>query len=146
MASSRALLLAAVVFALARSAAADESIDVVTKTGAHHYSVEIAADEPTRERGLMYRHQMPAEHGMLFEFEQREPVFFWMKNTYLPLDMLFIDRDGTVSSVFTNATPLSEAMIPSGAPIVAVLELNAGQAKMIGVKPGDKVKASFFTH
>jgi uncharacterized membrane protein (UPF0127 family) len=131
---------------LVPGACADEGLDVVTKSGAHHYSVEIAADEPTRERGLMYRRQMPEDHGMLFEFERREPVFFWMKNTYLPLDMLFIDRDGTVASVFADATPMSEAMIPSGAPVVAVLELNAGQAKAIGVKPGDKVKAAFFKH
>jgi uncharacterized membrane protein (UPF0127 family) len=130
------------------SARADEveGLDITTATGAHHYEVEIAKDEAAREHGLMDRHQMPDNHGMLFEFPSRAPVTFWMKDTYIPLDMIFIDSDGTVRNFFENAKPLSEALIPSGIPVVAVLELNGGQARAIHLKPGDKVKAAFFAH
>jgi uncharacterized protein len=131
-------------YAVARAAAPLEGLDIITATGAHHYEVEIANDEPTRERGLMDRHEMAANHGMLFEFAERAPVTFWMKDTYIPLDMIFIDTDGAVRAIVENATPQSEALIPSRAPVVGVLELNGGQAKAIKLKPGDKVKAAFF--
>jgi hypothetical protein len=127
----------------ARSAQA-EGLDIVTASGPHHYDVEIAADEPTRERGLMERRTMAANHGMLFEFPARVPVTFWMKDTYLSLDMVFIDVDGTVRRVVERATPLSEALIPSEVPVTGVLELNAGQAAAIKLKPGDKVEFPFF--
>ena len=81
---------------------------------------------------------------MLFEFPERAPVTFWMKNTHISLDMIFIDADGAVTGVAPRATPMSEKLIRSGAPVVAVLELNAGQAAKIGLKPGDKVKFPFF--
>ena len=136
-------LAGAIWFALAFAAQAEE-LDIVTTTGVHRYQVEIAADEATRERGLMERREMAADHGMLFEFPERAPVTFWMKDTYLSLDMIFIDRDGTVRRVFERATPQSESLIPSRTPVVAVLELNAGQAAEIQVKPGDKVKFAFF--
>jgi len=121
-----------------------EPLDVITSTGAHRYEVEIANDNASRERGLMYRHEMAANHGMLFEFPTRAPVTFWMKNTYLSLDMVFIDADGTVSGVYEHAAPLSEKLISSGVPVVAVLELNADQASDIHLKPGDKVRFPFF--
>ncbi|MDE3177377.1 MAG: DUF192 domain-containing protein [Pseudomonadota bacterium] len=127
-------------------AAAVEGLDVVTSTGAHHYEVEIANDAATREHGLMLRETMAPDHGMLFEFPAREPVSFWMKDTLLPLDMVFIDIDGTVVRVEQNAKPLSEAIIPSGGPVTGVLELNAGQAAAIHLKPGDKVNFPFFLH
>ena len=132
---------AAFAFALATisTVANAAELQVVTETGAHRYNVEIAADQASREHGLMERRKMAPDHGMLFEFQRREPVAFWMKNTYLPLDMLFIDSDGTVRSIKENATPMSEALIPSGAPVTGVLELNAGQAERIHAKPGDKV-------
>jgi uncharacterized protein len=133
-------------YAVARAAAPFEGLDIITATGAHHYEVEIANDEPTREHGLMDRHEMAANHGMLFEFPERAPVTFWMKDTYIPLDMIFIDTDGAVRAIVENATPQSEALIPSRAPVVGVLELNGGQAKAIKLKPGDKVKAAFFAH
>ncbi len=128
----------------ARAEGATEPLDIVTASGAHHYQVEVAADEGSREHGLMDRRNMPANHGMLFEFPARAPVTFWMKNTYLPLDMVFIDADGTVRRVYEHATPMSETLIPSGVAVVAVLELNAGQARAIKLKPGDKVRFPFF--
>ena len=129
----------AVLALLAALPASAAELDVVTATGSHRYHVEVAADEASREHGLMDRRKMAPDHGMLFEFQKRAPVAFWMKNTYLPLDMLFIDSDGVVKRVQENATPMSQALIPSGEPVTGVLELNAGQAARIGVRPGDKV-------
>jgi uncharacterized membrane protein (UPF0127 family) len=128
----------------ARADGKDQPLDIITSTGAHPYQVEVADDDALRERGLMYRHQMAANHGMLFEFPTRAPVTFWMKNTYLPLDMIFIDADGTVRGVYEHAKPMSEKLIPSGVAVTAVLELNADQAFDIHLKPGDKVRFPFF--
>ena len=138
-----AVFAAALLFA-AGARAQDATLEIDTASGAHRYHVEIAADEASREHGLMDRHAMAADHGMLFEFPERAPVTFWMKNTYISLDMLFIDADGTLRRVASRAEPLSETLIPSGGPVTGVLELNAGQAAAIGAKPGDKVKFPFF--
>src|SRR6185312_7755285 len=138
-----ALAFSAPVFS-ARADAKVEPLDIVTSTGVHHYEVEIADDNASRERGLMYRHEMAANHGMLFEFPTRAPVTFWMKNTYLPLDMVFIDADGAVRGVYEHAKPLSEKLISSGVAVVAVLELNADQAFAIHLKSGDRVRFPFF--
>ena len=81
---------------------------------------------------------------MLFEFDREEPVSFWMKNTYIPLDMIFIAPSGVVTHIAANAEPLSERVIPSGGPCIAVLELNGGMAASIGLKVGDKVRHPFF--
>jgi uncharacterized membrane protein (UPF0127 family) len=126
------------------SVAHSATLEIDTASGPHRYDVEIADDEASREHGLMDRRKMAADHGMLFEFPGRQPVTFWMKDTYLPLDMLFIDSDGSVRRVALHATPMSEDLIPSGAPVTGVLELNAGQADAIGVAVGDKVKFPFF--
>jgi len=121
-----------------------DKLEIDTASGPHLFSVEIANIESTRETGLMNRRFMPADRGMLFEFPVEEPVAFWMKNTFIPLDMIFIRHDGTVAAVAANAEPLSEATIPSGAPVDAVLELNGGIAAGIGLRPGDKVRHPFF--
>ncbi len=144
----RALFAATILFLLGAPclSATIEGLDVVTATGPHHYQVEIANDEATRERGLMMRENMAPDHGMLFEFPSREPVTFWMKDTLLPLDLLFIDIDGTVRRVVEGAKPMSETLIPSGVPVTGVLELNAGQAATMQLKPGDKVEFPFFLH
>ncbi len=92
----------------------------------------------------MNRRFMPADQGMLFEFDHDGPVSFWMKNTYIPLDMIFISRSGIVTKIVANAEPLSERAIPSGAPCAAVLELNGGAAAAIGLKVGDSVRHPFF--
>jgi uncharacterized membrane protein (UPF0127 family) len=121
-----------------------DSLTIVTSTGSHAFQLEIAASDATRERGLMDRRYMAANHGMLFEFDRDEPVAFWMKNTYIPLDMIFISPSGVVTHIAANAEPLSERVIPSGGPCIAVLELNGGTAASIGVKVGDKVRHPFF--
>ena len=131
---------------LARPVDADEleTLQIDAAAGTHAFQVEIAKDDATRERGLMYRRFMPADRGMLFEFNREGPVSFWMKNTYIPLDMIFISRSGTVTNIVANAEPLSERVIPSVAPCAAVLELNGGVAASMGLKVGDKVRHAFF--
>ena len=121
-----------------------ETLQIVTATGTHDFQVEIAKDEASRARGLMDRRFMPADHGMLFEFDREAPESFWMKNTYIPLDMIFISRAGVVTNIVANAEPLSERAIPSGPPCMAVLELNGGAAASIGLKVGDTVRHPFF--
>ncbi len=121
-----------------------EALQIVTATGAHDFQVEIARDEASRARGLMARRFMPADHGMLFEFDREAPEAFWMKDTYIPLDMIFISRAGVVTNIAANAEPLSERAIPSGPPCMAVLELNGGAAARIGLKLGDKIRHPFF--
>ena len=125
-------------------AGAVERLQIVTASGTHEYQVEIADDDATREHGLMNRRYMPSDRGMLFEFDREAPVSFWMKNTYIPLDMIFISRAGVVTNIVAEAEPLSERVIPSGPPCAAVLELNGGAAAAIGLKVGDKVRYSFF--
>src|SRR5271154_4561240 len=120
-----------------------EALQIVTATGAHDFQVEIARDDASRARGLMDRRFMPADHGMLFEFDREAPEAFWMKDTYIPLDMIFISRAGVVTNIAANAEPLSERAIPSGPPCAAVLELNGGEAAKIGLRVGDKVRHPF---
>jgi hypothetical protein len=137
------LVLVASVSVTAQGAEPD-SLEIVTSTGRHAFQIEIASNDATRERGLMDRRYMAADHGMLFEFDREAPVAFWMKNTYIPLDMIFIAPSGAVTHIVANAEPLSERVIPSGGPCIAVLELNGGTAASIGVKVGDKVHHPFF--
>jgi uncharacterized protein len=121
-----------------------ETLQIVTASGTHDFHVEIAKDDVSRAQGLMNRPFMPRDRGMLFEFAREEPVSFWMKNTYIPLDMIFISRSGVVTNIVEKAEPLSERVIPSGPPCLAVLELNGGVAASIGLKVGDVVRHPFF--
>jgi uncharacterized membrane protein (UPF0127 family) len=121
-----------------------DRLEIATGSGAHVFNVEVVNDDAGRERGLMYRRFMPQDRGMLFDFKKEAPVAFWMKNTYLPLDMIFISRRGVVTNIVANAEPLSERLIPSGGPAYGVLEINAGIAGRIGLKVGDKVKHPIF--
>ena len=121
-----------------------ETLDILTASGPHRFGVEVMRSEAEREKGLMFRKFLPAGRGMLFDFKAERQVTMWMKNTYLPLDMIFISREGKVVSVAQNAEPLSEAIIPSQLPAYAVLEINAGEAAAIGVKAGDVVKNGLF--
>ncbi|MBX3596452.1 MAG: DUF192 domain-containing protein [Rhizobiaceae bacterium] len=103
------------------------------------FNIEVADDAIERSRGLMFRHEMPADRGMLFVFEQQQPLAFWMKNTILPLDLVFIDERGTVQAVLPGV-PFSEAPISPGKPSRYVLELKQGTAKRLGIDAGDKVR------
>ena len=121
-----------------------EPLEIVTASGRHVFAVEVMRTDEERARGLMFRRFMPADRGMLFDFKIEQPVLMWMKNTYIPLDMIFIARNGTVTHVAANTEPMSERTISSGPPAYAVLEVNAGVAAKIGLKPGDQVKHPLF--
>jgi uncharacterized membrane protein (UPF0127 family) len=126
------------------SAQTFDKLEIVTSSGTHAFSVEVVSKAPDLEKGLMYRRFMPADRGMLFDFKREEPVTFWMKNTYIPLDMIFISKAGIVVGIAADAEPLSESLIPSGAPCYGVLEVNAGVAARISLKAGDKVRHPIF--
>lgn len=124
--------------------AATEPLTVATRSGVHPLAVEVMRTDAERSRGLMFRRSMAPDHGMLFDFARVEPVAMWMKNTYLPLDMVFIRADGTVARVAADTEPLSTRVIPSGEPVLAVLELNAGTAARLGLRSGDRIGHPLF--
>ncbi len=124
-----------------------EPVVVATSRGAFRFRAEIAATPRSQEIGLMYRPALAADRGMLFELTRTPaPQAFWMKNCPVPLDMLFIEADGTILSIARNTAPYSEEPIPSGGPVTAVLEIRGGRAAEIGAEPGDKVRHRFFAH
>jgi len=108
------------------------------------FQVEVARNDADRAQGLMFRRSMAPDRGMLFDFAKVEPVSMWMQNTYISLDMLFIRPDGTIARIAAHTEPLSTRTIPSGEPVLAVLELNAGTAAKLGIKPGDRVEHPLF--
>jgi uncharacterized protein len=143
----RGLLAFVGLLAVASSALAQgtEPLAIVTQGGQRHaFRVEVARNDADRAQGLMYRRSMPADHGMLFDFGKVEPVAMWMQNTYVPLDMFFIRPDGTIARIAQNTEPLSTRTIPSGEPVLAVLELVAGSAARLGIRPGDRVEHPIF--
>lgn len=121
-----------------------EPMTIVTAGGPKVLQVEIADSDPERTKGLMFRRSMAPDDGMLFDFQAEKPLYFWMKNTYIPLDMLFMAKDGTIIAIAANTTPLSEEPVGPGAPSLAVLELNAGRAAELGIHPGDKAQHRIF--
>lgn len=110
-----------------------------TESGAHSYAVEVAVTDIEKARGLMFRRSLPEDSGMLFSYDPPQAVTMWMRNTYIPLDMIFIAPDGRVHRIEANTEPFSTDVISSGGKVAAVLELNAGQAEKIGLRPGDRV-------
>ncbi|MFC3072704.1 DUF192 domain-containing protein [Shinella pollutisoli] len=142
-----ALAFAALFFVLSTAASAAENFEtqpltIVTRDGkAHAFVVELAVTPRQREQGLMNRHEMAQDHGMLFAFGETRQVLMWMKNTYLPLDMLFIGGDGRIRTIRENAEPLSEAIIDSKVPVDFVLELNGGTVKRLGIRTGNRVES-----
>lgn len=118
-----------------------EPVRFITAKASHEYSVERAATPDQQACGLMYREAMPRDVGMIFPFKPARTTAFWMRNTPLPLDLIFIGPDDRVVSI-GSGKPYSDALIPSGGVTAAVIELNAGEAKRIGLKPGDRVERS----
>jgi uncharacterized membrane protein (UPF0127 family) len=108
----------------------------------HEFWVELASTRDEIMKGLMFRQMMGADHGMLFIFEQEMPRRFWMKNTFIPLDMIFIKSDNVIHHIHENAVPMDETTIPSNGPVSRVLEVNAGTAARLGITPGDKIEFS----
>ena len=121
-----------------------QPLEIDTASGAHAFKVEVMSSPAELEHGLMNRRSMARDHGMLFDFHKAEPVFFWMKNTYIPLDMIFVSEDGHVVAIKHDAKPMDETIIPSKAPARGVIEVNAGVTEAIGLKVGDEIKHPVF--
>lgn len=121
-----------------------ESLVIVSGGTRHAFQVEVMRTPDQRAKGLMFRNYMPTDRGMLFDFAASEPVAMWMQNTYISLDMLFIRADGTIARIAERTEPLSTRTIPSGEPVLSVLEINGGVSKQLGIKPGDKVEHALF--
>ena len=105
----------------------------------HKFVVEVARSPAEQERGLMFRQTMATDRGMIFPYSPPQSVAFWMKNTMIPLDMIFIRGNGTIARIEANAVPLSEEPVPAGEPVAAVLELAGGRAAELGIAAGDTV-------
>jgi uncharacterized membrane protein (UPF0127 family) len=116
-----------------------EELVIATDSGEKEFQVEIADDPRETTIGLMFRREMADNEGMLFDFGVEAQRSFWMRNTYIPLDMLFIRADGTIDSIVERATPLSEKPVPSKGAVRFVLEINAGLSDRLGIAAGDKV-------
>lgn len=125
-------------------AAATEPLTIVTDTGRHAFSVEIADDDAERARGLMYRTPLADDRGMLFQFDEATEQSFWMRNTPSSLDILYIAPDGRIVSIARNTTPNSDMSIPSNGAANGVLELRGGRAAEISADPGDQIVHPFF--
>lgn len=121
-----------------------EPVDIVTRHGVKHFKVEIADNEASREYGLMYRKSLAPDRGMLFEFDRADIQSFWMKNTLIPLDIIYIGTDGRIVSIAAAAHPLDPTPLSSKGPAIGVLEIEGGLAAKLGIRPGDQVRHPFF--
>lgn len=134
------------------AASADEAVlfahgDLSIETAAgpiHRFDVELALTPRQRARGLMYRETMAADAGMLFMYPKETNIRMWMRDTLIPLDMIFVADDGRIVGIARDTTPLSERTIASPEPARAVIELNAGTAERLNIAPGDRVRHPFF--
>jgi uncharacterized membrane protein (UPF0127 family) len=115
-----------------------------TAKGPKRFRVELADTDMSRSRGMMFRNSMAPDAGMLFDFKQEQMASFWMRNTLLPLDMLFIKADGTILNIHQRAIPHDESGVNSTGPVRAVLEVNGGTVSRLGIKPGDTVDHAIF--
>ncbi|WP_253798956.1 DUF192 domain-containing protein [Rhodovulum sp. P5] len=115
-------------------------VDLRGDWGRARFAVELADDPGERAQGLMYRENMPPLAGMLFLYPSPQPVAFWMENTLIPLDMLFLDQTGRVVKIHENARPLDRTAIDGGPNILAVLEINGGMARRMGIVPGSELR------
>jgi uncharacterized protein len=129
-----------------RAIPAERSVlEIVTKKGVHSFSVEIVDNDADRAKGLMYRKALPEGTGMLFDFHREQDVSFWMQNTYIPLDMIFIRADGRIHRIAENTVPMSTDQVPSRGPVRGVLEVIAGTSRKLGIAPGDRVAHPIFS-
>ena len=142
------LLVAAAAYLVASSeiarSAEKQIVEIASKTGVHVFSVELAVTDEERAHGLMYRRSVPDSYGMLFDFKRDQEITMWMKNTYVSLDMIFIQSDGRIRRIAENTETESEKIIPSGGKVRAVLEVVAGTARKLGIEPGDRVASPIF--
>lgn len=139
-------LMAALVEAAPASVTFEQS--PLTIDAAHdrfEFQVEMAVSPEQRSQGLMFRESLEEDRGMLFDFGRPQRATMWMRNTYVPLDMLFIDADGRITQIAANTQPLSDTVVASREPVRAVLELRGGVSAKLGIKPGDRVIHPLFT-
>jgi len=129
------------------SKAAEDTLDrvtVQTAEGFHVFRVELADEPHERSRGLMFRKSLPEDGGMLFDNGEVKMMAMWMKNTFIPLDMIFISNEGRIVTIVENTAPFSTDTISSGHPVRAVLEVKGGTAERLGIRPGDRVEHPIF--
>jgi uncharacterized membrane protein (UPF0127 family) len=119
-------------------------LSVITSTGQKNFEVEMAVSDQQQSQGLMYRRSMAANAGMLFDYGALRHIQMWMKNTYIPLDMIFIGPKGKIINIVERTIPHSESIISSNGRARAVLELNSGTVSRLGIKTGDTVIHSIF--
>ena len=136
------LLLAGLPYVSPAIAVDDDVVVIATRDGPVRFSVEVAVTPQQRSVGLMHRRELAADHGMIFDFRAEQNVTMWMRNTYLPLDMLFIDAGGGIRHVAKRTTPLSERTISSQVPVRYVLEINGGLADELKIAIGDTVSGA----
>jgi uncharacterized protein len=116
-----------------------QPLSFVTSSGSHQITVEIADTPQKRSLGLMFRRTLGKDEGMIFLHEKSGPVGMWMKNTYIPLDMFFVRADGVIHRIEKHTEPFSETTVSSEGDVFAVIEMIAGSADRLGIKPGDRV-------
>jgi uncharacterized membrane protein (UPF0127 family) len=138
------VVLATLCIAPAARAASVQPLEIATKSGVHVFSVEMATTEEEKQNGLMWRKELPDGKGMLFDFSPEQQISMWMKNTYIPLDMIFIRADGRILRIAEKPEPLSTKIISSGGLAKGVLEVIAGTAQKYGIQPGDRVAHPLF--
>ncbi len=114
-------------------------VTITSASGTHRFIAEVARSKDEQSRGMMFRESIAPDRAMIFPYDPPEPTAFWMENTMIPLDMIFIRADGTIARIAT-AVPLSQELVPSGEPVGAVLEIAGGRAAQLGIKPGNKVE------
>lgn len=136
-----ALLLGVVV---AAAACAPDRVELQGPWGQAAFDIELADDDAERGRGLMFRENLPQQAGMLFIYDRPQTVAFWMRNTLIPLDMIFADKTGVVRKVHSNAVPLDETPIVGGNDILAVLEINGGLSERFGIAVGTLIRHPAF--
>lgn len=123
---------------------APDVVDLRGPWGQAQFRIETAADAESRAQGLMHRESLPTMAGMLFLYDSPQQLFFWMRNTLIPLDLLFIGVNGEVLSVHADAIPHDESHIVGPKEAIAVLEINGGMAQTLGIKAGSQIRHSFF--
>lgn len=121
-----------------------ETVEIATSRGRARFQVEIAATRAEQARGLMFRKSLAPDRGMLFVYRRPQPAAYWMKNTLIPLDIIFIQPDGRILSIARNARPHDETPLSSGGLVLGVLEIAGGRAAQLGVLPGDRVAHRIF--
>ena len=138
--AARWALLALLLSTVAACSQSDNHLVLHTAKGDFSFTIEVAETDATREHGLMYRTSLAPDAGMLFDFHAEGIRQFWMQNTLIPLDMVFVAEDGTVKTVHSNARPMDTTAISSEVPVRFVLEIEGGRADEIGLKPGDRME------